>query len=108
MRKVLFVIPSLDYGGAAKQLTLLLRGLSRDRFEPHVCVLERDGPYGESLRKAGLSIEVLGWRRQFDLTPAWRLRQLVQAFQPDVIHVWQPRVLRIIPLLLGLVGLRRC
>ena len=51
--KILFVIPSLDYGGAARQLTLIAAGLPRDRFQPRVCVLGRTAPWVDELRRQG-------------------------------------------------------
>src|SRR5437868_5857723 len=52
--QILFVTPGLDYGGAARQLTLIAGGLPRDRFQPRVCVLGRDAPWAEGLRAAGV------------------------------------------------------
>jgi glycosyltransferase involved in cell wall biosynthesis len=108
MRKVLLIIPSLEYSGAGKQLTLLARGLPRERVEPRVCVLGRDGPYGEELRQAGVPLDILGWQRRLDLTAAWRLRQLVRSWKPDVVHVWQSQTLRLLSFLVGRAILRRC
>src|SRR5262249_6522300 len=101
MHKVLFVTPDLEYRGAAKQLTLLAGGLPRDRFEPRVCVLGRDGPFGQRLRAAGVPVEVLGWTRPFDPAPVWNLRRLVREFRPDVVHAWRPPALRALGLAAG-------
>ena len=48
VRKLLLLIPSLEYGGAARQLTLLAAGLPRERFEPHVAVLGAEGPFADA------------------------------------------------------------
>ena len=42
--RVCLIIPTLDQGGAEKQLTLLARGLHRHEIEPIVVVLTRTGP----------------------------------------------------------------
>jgi glycosyltransferase involved in cell wall biosynthesis len=86
--KVLFLIPSLDYGGAAKQLSLLAGGLPRERFTPRVCALGRPAPWGEALRQIGIDVEMLAWKRTFDAKPWLRLRELLRTFRPDVIHAW--------------------
>ena len=44
------IIPTMDRGGAEKQLCLLATHLSRDEFDVHVILLTRDGPYSEILR----------------------------------------------------------
>jgi glycosyltransferase involved in cell wall biosynthesis len=94
MRKILFVVPSLEPGGAAKQLMLLATGLPRDRFDGRVCVLGRSGLFAQPLHKAGLAVNALGWSRGFDLFQLLALRRLVQGFDPDVIHVWGGWALR--------------
>lgn len=94
--KVLFVIPRLDPGGAAKQLGLLAAHLPRERFESRICVLGPDTSWSERLRKAGVKVEALGWRRWFDLGALARLQRLVQEFRPDLIHAWRPAALRAI------------
>jgi glycosyltransferase involved in cell wall biosynthesis len=88
VRKVLFVIPSLDYGGAARQLTLLAAGLPREHFHARVAVLGPAAPWAASLRAAGVEVDVLGWNRVFDPRPFLALRGLVRSFAPDVVHAW--------------------
>ncbi len=100
MRKILFVIPSLEYSGAAKQITLLAEGLPAGRYELRVCALERDGPAGNRLRAAGVPIDVLGATRLVNLPALWRLRRLVRDGRPDVIHTWGPAALRTVALVL--------
>jgi glycosyltransferase involved in cell wall biosynthesis len=92
--KVLFVIPSLDHGGAARQLTLLARSLPRDRFAPTVAVLGGESAWGAELRGAGVAVEALGWRRPFDPRPFLRLRQTARGLTPDIIHAWGLPALR--------------
>ncbi len=100
MRTVLFVIPSLEYSGAARQLTLLASGLPRDQFAPRVCVLGRGGPLAETLRAAGVAVEVLDWHRWFDVAPFLHLRRQVRS-GAAIVHVWGPTVLRAVGLCAG-------
>lgn len=88
MQSILFVIPSLDYSGAARQLTLIAEGLPRARFRARVCVLSRAAPWVDELRAAGLEVEVLGWKRPFDAAPFVALRRLLMELRPDVVHLW--------------------
>jgi glycosyltransferase involved in cell wall biosynthesis len=94
VRTVLFVIPSLRYGGAARQLTLLAAGLPSESFQVRVVVLGTTTPWVDSLRAAGVTVEVLGWRRPFDVLPFLALRRLVRSMRPDVIHIWGAMALR--------------
>ncbi len=94
MRTVLFVIPGLEYSGAARQLMLLAAGLPRESFRVHVAVLGRATPWADSLRAAGVAVELLGWRRPFDVLPFLALRRLLRSIRPDVVHVWGATALR--------------
>jgi glycosyltransferase involved in cell wall biosynthesis len=97
--KVLFVIPSLEFGGAARQLVLLAAGLPAERFACRVCVLGKAGPWADVLRGVGVEVEVFGWRHILDAGPLLGLRRMLHAFQPDVIHAWQLTALRTATLL---------
>jgi glycosyltransferase involved in cell wall biosynthesis len=88
MTNVLFVTPDLDYGGAARQLTLLAEGLPRERFHARVCVLGGPAPWVETLRQAGVGVDVLGWKRPFDVAPFLALRRLLLSDRPAVLHAW--------------------
>jgi glycosyltransferase involved in cell wall biosynthesis len=96
--KLLYTIPSLDYNGSARKVTLLAAGLPRERFEARVVVLGVAAPWVDSLRDAGVVVEVLGWKRPFDLLPLVALRRYLQRFQPDVIHAWSRQVLSVLAL----------
>jgi glycosyltransferase involved in cell wall biosynthesis len=98
MKKVLYLIPTADYGSASTQLGLLAPTLPRERFACRVCVLGRDGPLVSVLQTAGVEVDILGWTRLLDGRPLWRLRQLIRSFQPDFVHVWRPAALRALAL----------
>ena len=100
--RVLFVISDLTYGGAAKQLVLLAAGLPADRFQRRLCVLGAAGPWAETLRAAGVIVDVLNWRWKLDLVAFGRLRHLLRAYQADLLHVWGRSALRLVALAGGL------
>lgn len=97
-RTVVFVIANLEYGGAARQLSLLAANLPRESFRVRVVVLGRETPWAVSLRSEGVEVEVLGWRRPFDVLPFAALRRLVKSMRPDVLHVWGLTALRAVVL----------
>ncbi len=71
-------------------MRLLVQGLPSSDFELHVCALDRDGPKGEELRRAGIPVQVIGRRWTIDPLALWRLDRFVRQLQPDEIHAWQP------------------
>ncbi len=98
MRSILFVISSLDYGGAARQLSLLASGLARDSFRVRVAVLGAETPWVSGLRSEGVEVEVLNRRRVFDVLPFARLRRLARLGKPDIVHAWGATALRALAL----------
>jgi glycosyltransferase involved in cell wall biosynthesis len=88
MKRILHVIPSLDRAGAEKQMALLVRGLPRDDFEPHVCALTRGGPMMSDLEQAQIPVTLIGKTWRADPRAYWRLRRLINRLRPDLVHTW--------------------
>ncbi len=88
IKRVALIIPTLDRSGAEKQFTLLATGLPRDRFEPHVLLLTRSGPFEALLRDAGVPVTLLDKRWKFDPSTFFRLKTWLAALQPDIVHTW--------------------
>ncbi len=86
--KVALVIPTLDRGGAEKQLCLLAIGLREHGIEPHVVLLTRDGPLRTQLESAGVPITLIGKRFRADPTAYFRLRSWLKQWRGDVVHSW--------------------
>jgi glycosyltransferase involved in cell wall biosynthesis len=86
--RIVQIIPTLDRGGAEKQMTLLSVGLPRNDFEVHVCTLTRSGPWAESLRAAGVELHEIGKTWKLDPAAFWRLRRLLRNLQPEIVHTW--------------------
>jgi len=78
----------LDRSGAEKQLVMLARGLPRDRFDVHVCVLTRSGPLSEELDRAGIPWTLIGKRWKADPFAYLRLKRHLQDVQPDLVQTW--------------------
>ena len=87
-QRILHIIPTLDRAGAEKQMVLLARGLPREEFEVHVCVLTRDGPLHADLDKAGLPVTLIGKPWKLDPRAYWRLRTHIRRLRPDLVHTW--------------------
>jgi glycosyltransferase involved in cell wall biosynthesis len=98
VRSVRFLIDSLAYRGAARQLTLLATHLPRETFQVRVTVLGTATPWAEALRAAGVEVDLLGRRRPFDVLPFVALRRLLRSRADDVVHVWGATALRAVSL----------
>jgi glycosyltransferase involved in cell wall biosynthesis len=86
--KLVLLIPTLDRSGAEKQFTLLATRLPRDEFNVHAVALTRSGPYESVLRDAGVRLTTLNKRLRVDPIALWRLKSLIDAERPDILHSW--------------------
>ncbi len=87
-RRICWIIPTLDEGGAEKQLCLLAKGIDRDRFEPLVITLTRSGPRRAELDSAGVPVVDIHKRGKLDPTAWFRLLKAIRSFKPDLVHTW--------------------
>ncbi len=88
MPRLLLIIPTLDRGGAEKQLTLLACGLQQQGFDVHVACLTRGGPWEATLQAAGVPVTIIGKRWKVDPPAYFRLKKHIAALQPDIVHTW--------------------
>lgn len=86
--RICWIIPTLDEGGAEKQLCLLAKGIDRDRFEPLVISLTRSGPRLADLQQHGISVVEINKRGKLDPFGYLRLVKAIRAFAPDIVHTW--------------------
>jgi glycosyltransferase involved in cell wall biosynthesis len=86
--RICWIIPTLDQGGAEKQLCLLAKGIDREKFEPLVITLTRSGPRIDELREANCPTIHIDKRGKLDFHAYSRLVQAIATFKPHVVHTW--------------------
>ena len=95
----LFVIGSLEIGGAEKQMQLLVGELHGRTHCCHVYSLQGGGPLKQWFEELGVAVFSGGLKKE-DITRApwkvvlaeWRLFRLVQELNPSVIHCFLPLI----------------
>jgi glycosyltransferase involved in cell wall biosynthesis len=86
--RVLFVVRSLDVGGAQRQLVATARGLGA-RHDVSVAVFYGGGLFEDDVRAAGIPIHDLGRRSRLESLPFMtRMARLVWQVRPDVIYAY--------------------
>ena len=83
---VAYVIGSLSFGGAERQLRLLVPALP-ERFKPVVISLsEAIHPFGSELRSLG--VEVIALKRRHNVEPRrlWQTARIIRARKADIVH----------------------
>lgn len=83
--KVLHVLFTLDPGGMENGVVNVARGLPSDRFEIHVCCLERTGAFARRLPQPG-NVYELHRPPGFSLRAVAGLNRLIARVRPHVIH----------------------
>jgi glycosyltransferase involved in cell wall biosynthesis len=93
--KLLYIIGTLDVGGAEGQLVQLATRLDRRRFEPVVCCLTSSGPHHGALAAAGVPVEVVGFKGLRVLRHPLRvtaelssLVRLIRRERPVIVHAF--------------------
>lgn len=86
--RIAWIIPTLDQGGAEKQLMLLASGIDRSQFEPIVITLTRDGPYRAPLEASGVRVMSIHKRGKFDPLALRRLQSTLRDVAPHTVHTW--------------------
>jgi glycosyltransferase involved in cell wall biosynthesis len=87
MIRIAFLIRSLGYGGAERQLTTLVRALDKDRFDVTVITFYPVGHFEEELRESNIRLISLHKRGRWDvLRFLWRLVGELKKLDPDVLH----------------------
>lgn len=85
--KVTFFAHSLRLGGAEVQLAALARGLDRRNFAPSLVCIHGDGELLQTVRDAGVPVQVVGKRGRFDVVGLFvRIVRALRAQTPDVVY----------------------
>lgn len=101
--RLLHIDSGRDWRGGQRQVFLLAGG-QRARGDEPLVVAQYDAPLVRRLRGAGLAASGLRMRGEWDLAAATRLRRLIRAWRPDVVHAHDARAHTIA--LAALIGLR--
>lgn len=79
---VMFILPDLETGGAERIITTIANHLSRDRFEPKILLLRKQGGYLNFLKKDVEIIDINTERIRHSLKPI--LSQIYRR-KPDIV-----------------------
>jgi glycosyltransferase involved in cell wall biosynthesis len=89
VKRWLFLIRSLNYGGAERQLVILVKGLHALGEEVQVAVFYGGGPLEQELVASGISVIALEKRGRWDMARFFiRLVSVVKAMQPEILHAY--------------------
>lgn len=95
MIKALFVIWSLEKGGAERFLSALLKSLDRKKIEPVVCCLNWKGLWADEVEKKGIRVIALNKKGKFDIGSFLKLIAIMRQGKFDIVntYLWAADVL---------------
>jgi glycosyltransferase involved in cell wall biosynthesis len=89
--KIQFLIRSLDYGGAERQLVEIAKGLQGRGHTVLVTTYYADGPLEKDLHAAGVPVETVHKSGRWDTLPFFvQLAIQMKRERPDVLHGYLP------------------
>ena len=84
--RILFVVRSLHVGGMEQMVIQLATGLDPARYDVKFCTIEDAGQLADRLTEKGIELVALNKPAGLKLGFALRLRKIINAWQPDIIH----------------------
>lgn len=98
-RNVLFVLPSLGFGGAERQVIDLVNGISKDKFNVFLLTFEKDLDQLEKVDREKVKFFNYQRKSKYDLAVTKRIAEIIDSKDIDIVH-WTNQI----ALLYGLVG----
>jgi len=91
-KNILFVVRSLNPGGAERQIVNLAKGLKNRGYNVFVAPFcYSDGCFEKDLLESGICVYPLGKRRVWDLLSCfWRLLFIIRHKNPGILHSYLP------------------
>ena len=99
MIRIAFLIRSLGYGGAERQLTTLVKALDKNCFDVTVITFYPGGPFEKELGDSNVRLICLGKRGRWDVIPfLWRLVGELRRLRPEILHSYlvEPNVIAVL------------
>ncbi|GEA10525.1 glycosyltransferase family 4 protein [Alteromonas sp. KUL49] len=87
---VLHLTYDMRIGGTETVIKNLIEGADQERFNNEIlCIQPELGPFGEQLRKLGVTITCLDWAGGFDFALIKKIREIVKQRDIEVLHCHQ-------------------
>jgi glycosyltransferase involved in cell wall biosynthesis len=88
MRKILHLIPTLEGGGAERQLSMLASEQAQRGHDVHICA-RRGGAFAAAPRACGVTIHLLGEHRGSLNVFLWlKIFGMIKRVMPDIVQTW--------------------
>lgn len=84
--KIIYLLPTLDKGGAERMVVDLILNLDRSIFEPTLILFKRGGEWLAELTAENIPVIVLEKRKKIDPSNLFSLLRAIRKIQPHIVH----------------------
>ena len=88
MNKILFITPSIGYGGAEKQLAILAKELNNKGIKTIIMPLRNNAQKSILPEFRNLNLIETGIKDKFSILDFFRLRKIIKVINPDIVQGW--------------------
>lgn len=81
-KKILFIVPSMRGGGAERIISIILNFLDRNKFEPMLVLVKKEGPYLEDLPK---DIQVIDLKMTKARYAIIKIIRIIKQTKPEIV-----------------------
>jgi len=84
--KIVYILPSLDKGGAERFLTDLILNLDHQIYEPILLLFQRGGEWLSELTAENIPVIILEKKYKLDLKNFYQLLSILKKIKPQIVH----------------------
>lgn len=84
--KIVYILPSLDKGGAERFITDLILNLNIQIFAPTLILFKRGGDWVSELNAQNIPVIILEKKYKIDLINFWQLFKALKKIRPEIVH----------------------
>ncbi|MFA6995189.1 MAG: glycosyltransferase [Patescibacteria group bacterium] len=84
--KIVYVMPSLDKGGAERFITDLILNLDSRFFNSTLILFKRGGDWLSELSTKNIPVIILEKKHKIDLINFWQLFKVLKKINPEIVH----------------------
>jgi glycosyltransferase involved in cell wall biosynthesis len=84
--KIVYILPTLDKGGAERLVVDLILNLDRTVFEPMLILFKRGGEWLAELTAENIPVLILEKKKKISPLNFWRILSALKKIRPDIVH----------------------
>lgn len=84
--KIVYIMPTLDQGGAERALVNLILNLDFNIYEPSLILFKRGGLWLNELKAANIPVQILNKKWKIDFKNFFELFNILKQTNPQIVH----------------------